>query len=91
MQILQVTGLKESRGWVDVVDETGEVVGHGLANPHSSIAVRLVDSRDVTRLLADLLAMREATAEMPYYRLLHGDAAGGPGVTIDRLGRAVLS
>lgn len=63
-------------------------------NPSSRIAARVLD-QDATALidrdwiaarLRRALAMREAIYDAPYYRLVHAEADGLPGIVIDRFG-----
>jgi 23S rRNA (cytosine1962-C5)-methyltransferase len=63
-----------------------------LFNPHSLIAARVVtrnadatiDAAFVERRLARALRLRERLFEQPYYRLVHAEADGLPGLVIDR-------
>jgi 23S rRNA (cytosine1962-C5)-methyltransferase len=63
-----------------------------LFNPHSLIAARVVtrntdatiDAAFVERRLARALRLRERLFEAPYYRLVHAEADGLPGLVIDR-------
>ena len=64
------------------------------ANPGSRIAGRVLDNADVTELteewfaarLTCALALREVLYDQPFYRLVHAEADGFPGVIIDRFG-----
>jgi 23S rRNA (cytosine1962-C5)-methyltransferase len=77
-----------------VVNDGGEALGIALFNPHSLIAARLL-SRDATvrvdrnflagRLCA-ALGLREAFHAEPFYRLVHAEADGLPGLIVDRYG-----
>jgi 23S rRNA (cytosine1962-C5)-methyltransferase len=63
-----------------------------LFNPHSLIAARVVtrnkdatiDAGFVERRLARALRLRERLYDLPYYRLVHAEADGLPGLVIDR-------
>jgi 23S rRNA (cytosine1962-C5)-methyltransferase len=63
-------------------------------NPHSLIAARLwtrtttatIDGEFLERRLARALRLRERLFERPYYRLVHAEADGLPGLVIDRFG-----
>jgi 23S rRNA (cytosine1962-C5)-methyltransferase len=66
-------------------------------NPHSLIAARRLD-RDpgavldldwAKRRLGTALALREKLYDTPYYRLVHAEADGMPGLVIDRYGDAL--
>lgn len=77
---------------VDVVDDRNDVIGTGYFNPHSLIAARMLvpsggakigeaffrDRFDRARTLRDKLFDR------PFYRLIHAEADGCPGLVIDR-------
>ncbi|MFK7943000.1 MAG: RSP_2647 family RNA methyltransferase [Paracoccaceae bacterium] len=72
----------------------------GLAafNPDSQIAARILDKdpeavidRDwLARRLAAALALRERMFDAPFYRLVHAEGDGLPGVVIDRFGDAAV-
>jgi len=63
-------------------------------NPGSRIAARVLDREPgaaldhdwLMRRLKRALALRETLFEAPYYRLVHAEADGFPGVVIDRFG-----
>jgi Predicted SAM-dependent methyltransferases len=79
---------------VNVLGDDGQPFGTGFFNPKSLIAVRLVDrALDLaideaffTARLSRALAVREAIFPAPYYRLVHAEGDGLPGLTIDRFG-----
>ena len=66
--------------------------GVAMFNPHSHIAARLldrdaervIDRRFFARRLERALRLREALYDRPYYRLVHAEADGLPGLVIDR-------
>jgi 23S rRNA (cytosine1962-C5)-methyltransferase len=66
----------------------------GGFNPGSKIAVRLLDPDPAATIdcdwfaarIARAQAMREAMFDSPFYRLIHAEADGLPGVVIDRFG-----
>ena len=69
-------------------------IGLGGINPDSKIAVRILD-RDIEaeidqtwflKRLNTALHLREVLFEQPFYRLVHAEADGMPGVIIDRFG-----
>ena len=79
---------------VDVRSSTGRLLGTGLYNPHSLIAVRLLDGR-VTTLLSSIeegidraLAMRTELSREgdDGVRLVHSEGDGLPGLVVDRYG-----
>lgn len=68
--------------------------GVAIFNPHTLIAGRLldrdaaraIDKRFFARRLERALRLRERLYDMPYYRLVHAEADGLPGLVIDRFG-----
>ncbi len=76
---------------------SGEAVGIAGFNPHSLIAVRLIDRKPKTRVDTDYLAAklgyclaaRERLFDAPYYRLVHAEADGLPGLVVDRFADAL--
>jgi 23S rRNA (cytosine1962-C5)-methyltransferase len=77
---------------VTVQGDDGVVFGTGYFNPASLIAARLLDPKadaaiDVAFFIAALkraLARREALYDAPYYRLVHAEGDGLPGLAVDR-------
>jgi 23S rRNA (cytosine1962-C5)-methyltransferase len=67
-------------------------LGVAMFNPHSLLAARLLDRdagraigrRFLTRRLERALRLRERLFEVPYYRLVHAEADGLPGLVVDR-------
>src|ERR687897_3492449 len=61
-------------------------------NPHSLIAARVltrnkdavIDARFLQRRLVRALRLREKLFDRPYYRLVHAEADGLPGLVVDR-------
>lgn len=79
---------------VEIRDSQDKVIGCGYANPHSLISARLV-SRDAEHGLDEsllvhrfkvALALRERLYPQPYYRLVHAESDGLPGLVVDRYG-----
>jgi 23S rRNA (cytosine1962-C5)-methyltransferase len=76
----------------------GEALGLVTFNPHSLIAARLlssnpeavVDALFLGRRLAQAAALRDRLIGIPFYRLIHAEADGLPGVIVDRFGDAVV-
>jgi len=70
------------------------VLGTGYFNAHSLIAVRLLDAEKDAPIGKDFfvgrlqraLKLRETLYGGPYYRLVHAEGDGLPGLTIDRFG-----
>jgi 23S rRNA (cytosine1962-C5)-methyltransferase len=83
---------------VGVTGDDGQDFGTGYFNPKSLIAVRLLDGKSgapidkafFVPLLARALALRSALYQRPYYRLVHAEGDGFPGLTIDRFGDALV-
>lgn len=83
-----------SGGLVLVEDAERRPLGIGTINPVSKIAVRMldldtaavVDEAWFAARLARALAHRERVYDAPFYRLVHAEADGMPGVVIDRFG-----
>lgn len=73
-------------------------LGVAMFNPHTLIAARLLDrdagraigQRFFLRRLERALRLRDRLYRQPYYRLVHAEADGLPGLVIDRFG-AVLA
>jgi 23S rRNA (cytosine1962-C5)-methyltransferase len=67
-------------------------------NPHSLIAARVLtrnkdatlDARFLERRLTRALRLREKLFERPYYRLVHAEADGLPGLVVDRFGDVLV-
>ena len=67
-------------------------------NPHSLIAARVVsrnkdavvDARLIERRIARALRLREKLYDQPYYRLVHAEADGLPGLVVDRFGDVLV-
>jgi len=83
---------------VDLVSAEGVNVGVATFNPHSLIAARLlarhadtdIDTRFFARRLASALKLRQWLLDKPYYRLVHAEADGLPGLIVDRFGDTVV-
>ena len=79
---------------VELIAQRGRWLGHGYVNPHSLICARLVSRRRGQPLGAALLAhrihaalaLRERLYAAPFYRLVHGEGDGLPGLVVDRYG-----
>jgi 23S rRNA (cytosine1962-C5)-methyltransferase len=77
---------------VNVRGEDGREFGTGYFNPKSLIAVRLladdcdavIDAGFFEQRLRRALVLREAIYDRPFYRLLHAEGDGVPGLVIDR-------
>ncbi len=84
---------------VSLVDAGGEKLGVGYFNPHTLIAVRVLDrAADATldagwvgQRIRRALGLRQRLYDQPYYRLIHAEADGLPGLVIDRFGDVVVA
>lgn len=73
-------------------------LGAAAFNPGSKIAARMLDRDPEAEIcqswfekrIASALALRETLFDAPYYRLIHAEADGMPGVVIDRFGAAAV-
>jgi 23S rRNA (cytosine1962-C5)-methyltransferase len=83
---------------VRVEDAERRVLGAAAFNPGSRIAARMLD-RDpgaaigpgwLAARIARALELRERLYDAPFYRLVHAEADGLPGVVIDRFGDAAV-
>src|SRR5215472_363616 len=69
----------------------GSPLGVAMFNPHTLLAARLLDRdsgraigrRFFARRLERALALRQRLFEAPYYRLVHAEADGLPGLVVD--------
>ena len=81
---------------VAVEDANRAPLGAAAFNGGSKIALRMLDRDPAASIdrawfaarLARALALREALFDAPFYRLVHAEADGLPGVVIDRFGEA---
>jgi 23S rRNA (cytosine1962-C5)-methyltransferase len=73
-------------------------LGVAIFNPHTLLAARLLD-RDIARSigrrffarrLERALRLRERLFDTPYYRLVHAEADGLPGLVVDRFGPVLV-
>jgi 23S rRNA (cytosine1962-C5)-methyltransferase len=72
--------------------DDGARLGTFMFNPHSLIAARRLDRDPAVRIdadwlrtrLASALSLRERCFDAPFYRLVHAEADGLPGLIIDR-------
>jgi 23S rRNA (cytosine1962-C5)-methyltransferase len=79
---------------VSLVTGNGKHLGVATFNPHTLIAARILH-REYTMLIDDgffvarlerALALRRRLYDAPYYRLVHAEADGLPGIILDRFG-----
>ncbi|QLH39776.1 MAG: class I SAM-dependent rRNA methyltransferase [Defluviicoccus sp.] len=86
-------------GTIVVLHRTdGKPLGVGSFNPHTLIAFRLfnrnayrpIDEAFLQARLARALALRERLFGQPFYRLVHAEADGLPGLICDRFGDVLV-
>jgi 23S rRNA (cytosine1962-C5)-methyltransferase len=83
---------------VRLMAPNGKILGLAHFNPHTLIAARLltrnkdgkVDRTFLERRLARALALRSKLYAEPWYRLVHAEADGLPGLIVDRFGDVVV-
>lgn len=76
----------------------GKPLGTGSFNPHALIAFRLfarnpdreLDAAFMEGRFRRALDLRQRLFSEPYYRLIHAEADGLPGLVVDRFGEAVV-
>ena len=82
---------------VRLVDAGGTPLGIATFNPHTLIAARLltpdadavIDSAWLAERLARAVKLRERLFDRPFYRVVHAEADGLPGLIVDRYGDVV--
>jgi 23S rRNA (cytosine1962-C5)-methyltransferase len=76
----------------------GHPLGVAMFNPHTLLAARLLD-RDAARPIGRrffmrhferALRLRSRLYDKPYYRLVHAEADGFPGLVVDRFGEVLV-
>lgn len=85
-------------GLVTLKRADGRPLGVAMFNPHTLLAARLLDRdavrpigrRFLLRRLERALKLREQLYRAPYYRLVHAEADGLPGLVIDRFGQVLV-
>ena len=73
-------------------------LGVATFNPHTLLAARVLDRdagraigrRFFARRLEHALKLREQLFDVPYYRLVHAEADGLPGLVVDRFGTVLV-
>ena len=82
---------------VEVLGDDGVLLGTGTFNAHSLIAVRLlrprsrgaIDVEFFRERIKSALALRSALYDDPFYRLIHAEGDGLPGLIVDRFGEVL--
>jgi 23S rRNA (cytosine1962-C5)-methyltransferase len=76
----------------------GSPFGVAMFNPHTLLAARLLDRdtarpigrRFLARRIGRALKLRERLFDEPFYRLVHAEADGLPGLVVDRFGAVLV-
>ena len=84
---------------VRLVAASGKPLGVATFNPHALVAARIVDRNPAAVIDRDFIAARlEAAVALrqrlypePYYRAVHAEADGLPGLVVDRFGDVVVA
>ncbi|WP_448192499.1 class I SAM-dependent rRNA methyltransferase [Azospirillum sp. sgz301742] len=82
---------------VRLTDANGNALGIATFNPHTLIAARIltpdagavIDGAFLAGRLARAVRMRERLYDRPFYRVVHAEADGLPGLIVDRYGDVV--
>jgi 23S rRNA (cytosine1962-C5)-methyltransferase len=83
-----------SGSFVNLADATGQFLGVCTFNANSKITARIMDRTEGQIIDCDWLreklltarSLRDRLFDAPYYRLIHAEADGLPGVILDRFG-----
>ncbi|MEM7043297.1 MAG: class I SAM-dependent rRNA methyltransferase [Pseudomonadota bacterium] len=83
---------------VRLANAAGKAMAVAQFNPHSLIAARIIsrnqdatiDAAFLERRLSRSLRLRERLFVEPYYRLVHAEADGLPGLVVDRFGGTLV-
>ena len=83
---------------VDFVRDKGDFVGRGYFNPKPQLVGRVmtlvpqqkIDGDYAVHLIKGALQFREKLYNQPFYRLVHAESDGLPGLIIDRYGDVVV-
>jgi 23S rRNA (cytosine1962-C5)-methyltransferase len=85
-------------GLVTLRRADGSPLGVAMFNPHTLLAARLldrdtarpIDRRFLARRIGRALKLRERLFDEPFYRLVHAEADGLPGLIVDRFGAVLV-
>jgi 23S rRNA (cytosine1962-C5)-methyltransferase len=85
-------------GLVTLKRADGRALAVAMFNPHTLLAARVLDRdtaqsigpRFLRRRLERALRLRERLFRKPYYRLVHAEADGLPGLVVDRFGDVLV-
>ena len=100
-EIIEQNGIVGNGGLVDVVSEKGSYLGTGLFSETSKIRIRILD-RNANEKFSDAFFARRVRYALDYRyavmgediracRVIHGEADGLPGVTVDRYNDILVS
>jgi 23S rRNA (cytosine1962-C5)-methyltransferase len=98
VQMDEATKALPPGGLVTLKRADGRPLGVAMFNPHTLLAARLFDRdaarpigrRFLLRRLERALKLRERLYPAPYYRLVHAEADGLPGLVVDRFGKVLV-
>jgi len=84
---------------VTLAGPDGRALGTATFNPHTLVAARILDRDPAAAIDRDFFAARIARAlalrrrfyDEPYYRLIHAEADGLPGLVVDRYGDVAVA
>ena len=79
-------------------DQNRAAIGLVTVNPASRIICRMLDSDPLAEMdeawfsarIATALALRDRLFDQPFYRLIHAEADGLPGLVVDRFGDCIV-
>jgi len=77
-------------------EANGKLIGVGSFHPHTLISCRFtsganaIDRNWFAEKFRSALTLRQKLYAEPYYRLIHAEADGLPGLIVDRYGRHVI-
>ncbi|MBU6476264.1 MAG: RlmI/RlmK family 23S rRNA methyltransferase, partial [Alphaproteobacteria bacterium] len=83
---------------VDFVRDKGDFVARGFFNPKPQLVGRVmtmqpaqkIDGNFILHLIDTALEFREKLYSRPFYRLIHAESDGLPGLIVDRYGDVVV-
>ena len=100
-EIVSLEGTIDNGGLIDVKSTKGSYLGTGIFSEHSQIRIRLLDT-NANETFGDAFFVRRVKYAVDYRytvmkddvkacRLIHGEADGLPGVTVDRYENLLVS
>ncbi len=84
---------------VDFTRDKGEFIGRGYYNPKVQLVGRIltqkqdekIDKEFIHRCIENAVAYRDKLVGQPFYRLIHAESDGLPGIIIDRFGDVIVA